>query len=146
LATIGLSEASLRSHANITAVTKCYPGKAKGGTGDRKPSPAEVEACAPFLHEVLRILKPRVVVPIGALAVERLLGEKSMSATIGREYQKDLSGGETFIIPLPHPSGASPWAHMPGNPEKLKKALSLIQRRIRKEGIAGWFQDGPSAC
>ncbi len=141
LATIGLPESMLRRHAYITAVTKCYPGKSKSGTGDRKPAPWEVEHCAPFLDEALKTLKPRVVVPIGGLAVERLLGEKSMSATIGNEYVKDLPGGEAFLIPLPHPSGASPWAHMPGNPEKLQKALQLIRRRVRKEGLSDWFVD-----
>lgn len=144
LSSAGLPESKLRANAYITAITKCYPGKSKSGTGDRKPAPWEVENCAPYLEEVLRLLKPRLVVPIGGLAVERLLGEKQMSLTIGREYRRRLAGGETFLVPLPHPSGASPWAHMPGNPEKLRKALRLIRTRLRKEGIEGWFLESPS--
>jgi uracil-DNA glycosylase len=140
LATVGLPEPCLRVNAYITAITKCYPGKSKSGTGDRKPAPWEVENCAPYLDRALGLLKPRVVVPIGSLAVERLLGVKSMSETIGREYRRDLSYGTVYIIPLPHPSGASPWAHLPGNPAKLRRALNKIRYRLRKLGIYGWFQ------
>jgi uracil-DNA glycosylase len=142
LLTVGLSESKLRSNAYITAVTKCYPGKSKSGSGDRKPAPWEVEYCAPYLDELMRRLKPALVVPIGGLAVERFLGEKQMSVTIGQEYRREGPGGPTYIIPLPHPSGASPWAHMPGNREKLEKALRLIRRRLKKEGIEDWFIEG----
>lgn len=135
----GIPEPKLRVNAYITAVTKCYPGKSKSGSGDRKPEPWEVENCAPYMDEVIRLLKPSVVVPIGGLAVERFLGEKQMSVTIGKEYRKALAGWETTIIPLPHPSGASPWVHMPGNQAKLQKALRLIRSRLRKEGIEDWF-------
>ncbi len=140
LATVGLPEPALRKNAYITAVTKCYPGKSKSGTGDRKPSLWEVENCAPYMEEALALLKPSVVVPIGSLAIERFLGVKSMSETIGREYRRDLSYGTVTIIPLPHPSGASPWAHLPGNPAKLRRALGKIRSRLRKLGIYGWFQ------
>lgn len=141
---LGYPESRLRVNAYITAVTKCYPGKSKGGSGDRKPAPWEVENCAPYLDELMKILKPSLVVPIGGLAVERFLGEKQMSVTIGIESRTKWPGGETTIIPLPHPSGASPWVHMPGNKEKLGKALQLIRRRLRKEGIEDWFLEKPA--
>lgn len=139
LGTLGYPESRLRANAYITAVTKCYPGKSKSGSGDRKPAPWEVAHCAPYLESLLETLQPVLVVPIGALAVEWFLGEKQMSETIGREYRQKGPGGDRFIIPLPHPSGASPWAHLPGNPEKLRGALGLIQNRLRREGIEEWF-------
>jgi len=105
----------------------------QGGTGDRKPSPGEVAACAPFLNEALQILKPRVVVPIGAWPW-KVVGEKSMSATIGREYITDLPGGEAFVIPLPHPSGASPWANMPGNREKTREGAFAHPKASQEVG------------
>lgn len=139
LASIGYPEPRLRANAYITAVTKCYPGKSKSGSGDRKPAPWEVENCAPYLEEVLLLLRPSVIVPIGGLAVERLLGEKQMSVTIGKEFKREIPGGVASVIPLPHPSGASPWAHMPGNREKLAKALRLIKTRLKRQGIEEWY-------
>jgi uracil-DNA glycosylase len=145
LSSIGLSESTLRRNAYITAVTKCYPGRSRSGTGDRKPAPWEVAHCAPYLDRALELLKPRVVVPIGGLAVERLLEERSMSDTIGREYRRDLPGGEAWLIPLPHPSGASPWAHLPGNKRKLARALSRLRSRLKREGLDGWFREPPAS-
>ena len=64
--TIGMPEEKIRQYAYITAVTKCYPGKAKGGKGDRKPNPQEIENCAPYSEEALRLVSPSVVVLIGS--------------------------------------------------------------------------------
>ena len=62
-----------------------------------------------------------------------------MSVTIGKEFKREIPGGFASVIPLPHPSGASPWAHMPGNREKLAKALRLIKTRLKRQGIEEWF-------
>lgn len=134
-----MTEEKIRCFAYITAVTKCYPGKAAHGKGDRKPNPQEVANCAPYLEEALRLLGPSVVVLIGGLAIERILGPHKFSEVIGKEYRKDLSGGPAWVIPVPHPSGASPWPHLPGNKEKLDKALRLIQKRLRKQKLLGQF-------
>lgn len=135
--TIGLSEENLRQFAYITAVTKCYPGKAKGGQGDRKPNPKEIENCDPYLQEALRLLSPSVVVPIGSLAIERILGPLPFSEAIGKEFTKDLPGGTAWVIPIPHPSGASPWPYLPGNKQKLDRAFQLIKKRLQKQKIYG---------
>src|SRR5271170_4792127 len=55
---IGMTEEQIRRYANITAVTKCYPGKAAHGKGDRKPNPREIENCAPYLERALTLVKP----------------------------------------------------------------------------------------
>ncbi len=140
-ATIGMTEENLRQHAYITAVTKCYPGKASHGKGDRKPSPAEVENCSPYLQEALRLLSPSVVVPIGGMAIEQVLGPHSFSEVIGKEFRKELPGGKAYIIPVPHPSGASPWPYLPGNGAKLEKAFQLIRSRLRKQKLYSRFTD-----
>ncbi len=139
-ATIGMSEENIRIHAYITAVTKCYPGKASHGKGDRKPSPAEVAHCSPYLQEALRLLAPSVIVPIGAMAIEQVMGPHLFSDVIGREFKKDMPGGKAFIIPIPHPSGASPWPYLPGNREKLDKAFRLIRSRLLKEKLYSRFE------
>jgi uracil-DNA glycosylase len=137
--TIGMAEEKIRENAYITAVTKCYPGKSKSGKGDRKPNPQEVQNCAPYLDEALRITSPSVVVLIGSLAIERILGAQPFSEVIGKEFEKELPGGMAWVIPIPHPSGASPWPYMPGNKEKLDRALDLIRKRLKKQKIYSQF-------
>ena len=137
--TQGMTEDLIRRNAYITAVTKCYPGKAAHGKGDRKPNPQEVAHCSPYLERAMGLLSPRVVVPIGGLAIERILGPHLFSEVIGKEFEKEFPFGPAWVIPLPHPSGASPWPYLPGNKEKLNRALSLIKRRLQKQGLYQQF-------
>lgn len=136
---LGMTEEKIRQYAYITAVTKCYPGKAPHGKGDRRPNPEEVAHCAPYLDEALSLLNPSVVVLIGGLAIERILGPHKFSEVIGKEFHKVLPGGPAWVIPIPHPSGASPWPHLPGNKEKLEQALQLIKKRLRQQGLLESF-------
>src|SRR5439155_26412353 len=48
-----------------TAITKCFPGKSPTGSGDRRPSPAEIALCRPWLDEELVLLRPRVILLLG---------------------------------------------------------------------------------
>jgi len=66
LAVAGIDEAHLPYR---TAITKCFPGKAASGAGDRRPSPAEVLLCAPWLEAELALVRPRVVLLVGTLAM-----------------------------------------------------------------------------
>src|SRR5947208_8107766 len=43
-----------------TAITKCFPGKAASGAGDRKPSPPEIANCAPWLAREIALVQPRI--------------------------------------------------------------------------------------
>ena len=138
--TLGMPEEKIRQYAYITAVTKCYPGKAAHGKGDRKPNPQEVANCAPYLEEALRLLSPSVVVLIGGLAIEQILGPHKFADVIGKEFTKELPGGPAWVIPVPHPSGASPWPYLPGNREKLAKALQLIRKRLKSQRLLDQFQ------
>ena len=133
--TLGITEEKIRKYAYITAVTRCYPGKASHGKGDRKPNPKEIANCAPYLDESLRLLSPSVVVLIGGLAIERILGPRKFSEVIGKEFRQSLPGGEAWVIPVPHPSGASPWPYLPGNKEKLETALGLIKKRLQRQKL-----------
>ncbi len=133
--TLGIPEENIRKYAYITAVTRCYPGKASHGKGDRKPNPEEIANCAPYLDESLRLLSPTVVVLIGGMAIERILGPHKFSEIIGQEFKRFLPGGDAWVIPIPHPSGASPWPYLPGNKEKLEMALSLIKKRLRQQKL-----------
>jgi uracil-DNA glycosylase family 4 len=112
-----------------TAVTKCFPGKAPTGSGDRRPSPAEIALCTPWLDDELALLRPRVIVLIGGLAIDRFWGSGKvpLEAAVGRSRVID---GVTYI-PLPHPSGASRWLNDPAHRELLRKGLAHVRRAAR---------------
>src|ERR1044072_7562649 len=87
------------------SVTRCYPGPAASGRGDRTPTPREQDLCSFWRHWELRILRPRLIVPVGGLAIRRLLGLSGLASCIGRCFELDGA----VVVPLPHPSGASGW-------------------------------------
>ncbi|HYD84869.1 MAG TPA: uracil-DNA glycosylase family protein, partial [Opitutus sp.] len=70
-ATLGLTEEQFRSRVYMAAVARCFPGKATGG-GDRVPSPDEVKRCSRHMETEIRILRPRLVIPVGKLAIAQL--------------------------------------------------------------------------
>jgi DNA polymerase len=67
--TMGLS----RAEVYIANVLKCRPDMPRGSTGNRAPTPAEMETCLPYLQEQIGIIEPKVLVALGATAVEGLL-------------------------------------------------------------------------
>ena len=108
------------------SVTRCYPGKHPSGRGDRTPTPREQELCAFWREWELRILRPRLVVPVGGLAIKRLLGRSALTDCIGCRFERD---GWT-AVPLPHPSGASGWLNSPANRELVEQAAALIRAEL----------------
>jgi uracil-DNA glycosylase len=123
LAEAGIDEGHLPYR---TAITKCFPGKAATGAGDRRPSPPEVALCAPWLEAELTLVRPRVVLLVGTLAIERFWGRVPLSDVVG----KSRLDGERVLIPLPHPSGASRWLNQPENRLRLRRALSVVRRAV----------------
>jgi uracil-DNA glycosylase family 4 len=69
--TMGLS----RETVYIANILKCRPDTPGQSAGNRKPTLAEMETCIPFLHEQIDLIQPRVLVALGATAVEGLLGK-----------------------------------------------------------------------
>lgn len=63
-----------RSDVYIANVLKCRPDMPVGSTGNRKPRPEEMRTCLPWLEEQIKLIKPRVLVALGATAVEGLIG------------------------------------------------------------------------
>jgi uracil-DNA glycosylase len=108
------------------SVTRCYPGKAPSGRGDRTPAPREQELCAFWRQWELELIRPRLVVPVGGLAVRCLLGAKSVSECVGRRFDHDGA----VAIPLPHPSGASGWLNDPANRERVAEASARIRAEL----------------
>jgi uracil-DNA glycosylase family 4 len=112
------------------SVTRCYPGRAPSGRGDRTPTPREQELCALWREWELRLLRPRLIVPVGGLAIRRLLGMTGLASCVGRRYERD---GAT-VIPLPHPSGASGWLNSPANRALTETAGKLVRAELSKLG------------
>jgi len=110
------------------SVTRCYPGRAASGRGDRTPTPREQELCSYWREWELELLRPRLVVTVGGLALKRLLGIATLTAYVGEKL--DLDG--TPVIPLPHPSGASGWLNDPANRERLEGAAALVRSELRR--------------
>ncbi|HXN78649.1 MAG TPA: uracil-DNA glycosylase family protein [Candidatus Dormibacteraeota bacterium] len=105
----------------IAALMRCFPGRNRAGNGDLKPPPAAVANCAHWLDTELRILRPRVLILVGQLAIARFLGPGRLEDRVGHRF-----GERPVMIPLPHPSGQSRWLNDPGNRDRLAVALELV--------------------
>jgi len=132
---IGLDETTARNEIYIAAVTRCYPGPSPSGRGDRVPTLSERANCTGWLDDELRLIRPRLLIPVGRLAIERFLPRLPLEDLIGREHEVEYAGGKTVALPLPHPSGASSWIHQDNHGELLFRALDHIGARLRKLGI-----------
>jgi uracil-DNA glycosylase len=123
----GLNEAAIRSTIYFAAVCRCFPGKTPAG-GDRVPAPDEIRNCSPWMDDEIQILKPRLVIPVGRLAIAQFIHCRRLEEVIGRKFRVERAGHRFDLIPLPHPSGASPWHKIPPGKELLEHALKLIAR------------------
>ena len=123
---ISVDEATFRARVYIAAVTRCYPGPHPSGRGDRVPSRSEQEQCSTWLETELEIIRPRLLIPVGKLAIEKFLPSASLDQLIGQVHEVDHAGGHSRVIPLPHPSGASSWVNAPRHRELLERALDLL--------------------
>lgn len=130
IAEAGLDEVTARRAIYIAAITRCFPGAHPSGRGDRVPSRTEQDACSGWLDAELRLIRPRILIPVGKLAIERFLPRSPLDAIIGREHEVEHEGGRSLAIPLPHPSGASSWIHMPGHRALVERAIALLRRRL----------------
>lgn len=84
-----------RDEVFITNIVKCRP------PGNRAPQPDEIASCLPFLREQTRLIRPQVILLLGATALGALFGfEKRITASRGRWIE---SKG-VFIMPTFHPS------------------------------------------
>jgi uracil-DNA glycosylase len=110
------------------SVTRCYPGKAPSGRGDRTPTPREQELCSFWREWELRLIGPELIVPVGGLATRRLLGLKSVTECVGSRFEIDGA----VAIPLPHPSGASSWLNHAANRARVEEAVGLIREELAR--------------
>jgi uracil-DNA glycosylase len=123
-----MNEAVIRSKIYFAAVCRCFPGKNSGGT-DRVPAPDEIRNCASWMDNEIEILRPRLIIPVGRLAITQFIDCAKLEKVIGRKFRVERTGHRFDVIPLPHPSGASPWHKIAPGKELLGRALKLIARQ-----------------
>ena len=121
----GLTEAQYRASVYMAAVCRCFPGKNQAG-GDRVPAAQEIVNCEHWLDAEFELLRPQLVIPIGKLAIAQFIACEKMVDVIGRSFPAEYRGHHFELIPLPHPSGASPWHRMEPGKTLLDRALQLI--------------------
>ena len=130
-----MNEAAVRSKIYFAAVCRCFPGKNSGGT-DRVPSPDEIRNCSAWMDDEIRILRPRLIIPVGRLAIAQFIDCGKLEKVIGRKFRVGCAGHRFDLIPLPHPSGASPWHKIPPGKALTERALKLIARHSAIERLA----------
>lgn len=147
LATTYGDEKTARERVYITSTTTCFPGRRPDGSGDRRPSGAEVALCAPWLDELIALLQPRLILPVGGLALTRLGIDRRLDDAVGRlftleghEVGAPRAGDTRLLLPLPHPSGQSRWLNHPARLALLESALA------RLPALVLWAEASTASC
>lgn len=119
----------------IANILKCRPDMPEGVSGNRKPKPAEMATCLPWLTQQIELIKPKVIVALGLTAVEGLLGE---SRTMRDVRGKWLDYNGVPLMPTYHPAyllrnqslaeKRKVWEDMLLVMEKLGRPISTKQR------------------
>jgi len=90
-----------RSDVYIANVLKCRPDMPPGSSGNRPPTPMEMQTCLPYLTEQIRIIQPKVMIALGATAVEGLLGTRGVMRELRGKWH---SYQDTPLMITYHPS------------------------------------------
>lgn len=104
LGSIGLTNSSPDQHdptlyrAFVTNIVKCNP-RGKTGT-NRPPTQEEIGNCSGFLKDEIRILSPKIIVPLGIPACKQVLGAEFDSRNLGKPILQD----NVWVFPLWHPA------------------------------------------
>src|SRR5436309_7063 len=124
-----------REDVYIANILKCRPDVPAGSFGNRAPTPREMQACRPYLMEQIGIIRPKVIVALGAVAVEGLLGTRAPMRDLRGRW--DLFDGTPLMVTY-HPAyllrNQSPlekrkvWEDMMQVLERLDKPISEKQR------------------
>ncbi len=106
-------------------------------TGNRKPEPEEMSTCLPWLEKQIELIKPRVMVALGATALEGLLGA---TKPVGSMRGKWLDFRGIPVMATYHPAyllrnqsiteKRKVWEDMLKVLERLEKPISEKQRKF----------------
>jgi uracil-DNA glycosylase len=130
---LDLEEADFYRIFYCASVMRCYPGRSPTGRGDRPPTPAEQELCRFWREWEFRLLRPKLVVPVGILAAKQLLKIGSLTECIGERFEL----GDAVAVPLPHPSGRNTWLNDRANRARLTRATGRIRQELERLALHG---------
>jgi len=126
-----------RDSVYIGNILKCRPDTPGQASGNRKPTSEEMQTCIPYLHEQIDLIRPKVIVALGATAVEGLLG-KTTGITRLRGTWQTYRG--LPLMPTYHPAyllrNQNPmekrrvWEDMMQVMEKLGMSITAKQRNF----------------
>jgi uracil-DNA glycosylase family 4 len=124
-----------REEVYIANILKCRPDTPGSSYGNRAPTPREMQTCRPYLMEQIDIIRPKVIVALGAVAVEGLLGTRAPMRELRGRW--DSFNGTPLMVTY-HPAyllrNQSPaekrkvWEDMMQVLERLEKPISEKQR------------------
>ncbi len=123
----GMNEEEVRAKIYFAAVCRCFPGKTAAG-GDRVPAPDEIRNCSTWMNDEIDLMRPQLLIPVGKLAIGQFLPFEKLDEVVGRSFTIRDKRRTFDLIPLPHPSGASPWHRIPPGLALLGKAMRRIAR------------------
>jgi len=126
MAELGVDEATFRERVHISAVIRCFPGKDAKSGGDRVPDEEEIARCGAHLDREIVILKPKLVIAVGTLASQQLIGIAQLKDAVGRMHRAKRAGRTFDVIVLPHPSGRSTWLNKAENAALMRESLRLL--------------------
>lgn len=133
LYSIGLTDQEIQENFLYSALVDYFPG-AKNGS-HLIPTIEQIAKDRSRLAKTLQYFQPEIVVPIGRLSIAYCLsnGVEPLEKHIGKSYQVDpykLVGKSLFVVPLPHPSGASTWRYQKAGRKLLPQALKLLRESL----------------
>jgi DNA polymerase len=116
-----------RSDVYIANVVKCRP------PGNRTPEREECETCLPFLMRQIDVVKPKVIVTLGAVAAKNLLQMSSTMADL-RSRSYEFRGSKLFVTYHP--------AFLLRDPRQKAEAWKDLQRVMKHMGLKAPAKDG----
>ena len=122
MAAMGLS----RSDVYIANILKCRPDTPGQSFGNRKPTPEEMNTCLPWLQSQIDIIQPKVMVALGATAMEGLTGKNALGITRLRGQWQVYRG--IPLMPTYHPSYVIRQGTMPVKREVWEDMLQVMTR------------------
>jgi uracil-DNA glycosylase len=109
-----------REEVYICNVVKCRP------PGNRTPEPDEANTCSPFLFRQIDVVRPQVIVALGATAATYLLGQRQPLA--GLRGRVHAFRGSSLIVTY-HP------AYLLRDPRQKKEAWADLQIAMKELGL-----------
>ncbi|MEA2089870.1 MAG: type-4 uracil-DNA glycosylase [Thermoproteota archaeon] len=117
-----------RNDVYIANVLKCRPPE------NRDPLTSELNACTPFLDRQIKLIKPKIIVPLGRHATSYILSKAGFKAggitkLHGKTWNITLLGLQAVVLPTYHPAAA---LYNPKYVEELERDFRTLKNELGK--------------